>query len=88
MWCQFILLALVLLLCKSFEQIESYRFEPNTLTWTNNTGCPNDQNNSVHFLNVVTQISENKYNVNGKISVAKPINGPIRVRINDCHSKI
>lgn len=76
---QYILLALDLILCKSFNSIEGYRFEPNTLTWTNNTGCQGDENYPVHFTNVVTRISENKYNVNGRITVSKPINGPIRV---------
>lgn len=80
MWLQYVLA--FVLFCGIFIKIEGYRFEPNVLHWTNNTGCPDDEQNPVHFYNVVTRISGNKYRVNGEITINKTINGPIGVGIN------
>lgn len=59
--------------------IECYRFEPNTFSLTNFTGCPNDEDNMVHFKPNVTQNARNKYVVNGEITIKETLFGPFKV---------
>lgn len=61
------------------DNIECYRFEPNTITLKNYTGCPGDEHNSVHFNQSITQINRNKYVISGEITLKEQINSQIQV---------
>lgn len=61
------------------DSIECYRFEPNTITIKNYTGCPGDEHNPVHFNQSITQIYRNKYVINGEITLKEQINSQIQV---------
>lgn len=56
-----------------------YRSEPNTHTLISFTGCPNDEKNSVHFNPNITQISRNKYLINGIFTFKEYVETPVEV---------
>lgn len=59
--------------------INGYRFEPNTITIKNFTGCKDDEKNTVHFKPNITRLARNKYVVNGEITINQVVPGPFQV---------
>lgn len=64
------------------KSIECYRFEPNTFTFEKLTGCPDDENNPVHFSYNTSLLSRNKYEIEAKIHVRETLGAPLEVFLN------
>lgn len=63
------------------SSIESYRFEPNTMTLTNYSECPGSENHVVHINYTINRIARNRYVVNGELLFKEYLAAPLEVFI-------
>lgn len=72
---QQILLVFVLL----FHMGTQYSFQVRTIALDKFSQCPQDENNAIRFNGTIVKIAQNKYAVNGEISIKHNISSPIEV---------
>lgn len=70
-----------------FRLTNCYRFEPNTITLKNFSGCPEDERNSCHFKQTITPIARNKYTINGELHFKEVLRPPLLVSGLDLDNK-
>lgn len=62
-----------------FRVSNCYRFEPNTITLTNYSACPGNENNVCQFKQNIIGIARNKYAVSGELLFKEAIHPPIQL---------
>lgn len=70
---------IAILLFRLCGMVNSYRFEPNTITLTNFSDCPGNEKYSCRFEKNITHITRNKYTMNGELFFKEVIPPPIQV---------